>query len=249
MTKQKFIATLTLGVCLAFSSSFASGKNSKWSYSGIKGPEYWGNIDKLYHMCKKGKNQSPIDITSTIESNLKPIIFSSIATSSNIINNGHTVQVNVPKLNSIIIDEITYDLLQFHFHSPSENRINGINYPVEVHLVHADKNGNLVVIGIMFKAGSKNEAIQKLWNQMPTHVGDKHNLEAEIKPYNLLPKSKEYYKFNGSLTTPPCSEGVKWLVMKDSIEMSKTQISQFEAILSEKNNRPLQPKNARVILH
>jgi len=200
-------------------------------------------------MCKDGVNQSPINITDTISSKLKPIIFQGRTTAKNIINNGHTVQANFPLGNNIIIENNTYDLIQIHFHTPSENKINGISYPMEAHLVHADKSNNLAVIGIMFKAGNSNKNLSNLFKEIPLHKGESYSLSNRIiKGYDLLPQNREYYRFNGSLTTPPCSEGVKWIVMKNSVAVSVEQIKKFESVIHGKNNRPIQAKNARFIL-
>jgi carbonic anhydrase len=142
-----------------------------------------------------------------------------------------------------------FELKQFHFHSPSEHTLNGKSFPMEMHLVHGDRNGNLAVVSVLMTEGATdNPVIAKLWTQMPTKMGEKNNLGAEINAVDLLPKSKDYFRYSGSLTTPPCSEGVRWYVMKEAIAVSKAQIDAFRQAVGSPNNRPVQPVNARVVL-
>jgi len=218
-----------------------------WSYEGEGAPENWARIDKKFFMCKEGKNQSPINLTRFTEAELPAIQFDYHLISTEILNNGHTEQVSVEKGSSITVDGKEFDLKQFHFHTPSENNINGDAYPLEAHFVHASKNGELAVIAVMFEEGKENEALNELWKNMPTHTGKHHKIDA--KHLNaLLPKDRDYYRFNGSLTTPPCTEGVRWLVMKKSVTLSKAQIETFAKVMHRHNNRPIQPVNARAIL-
>ncbi|MEE8320880.1 MAG: carbonic anhydrase family protein [Gammaproteobacteria bacterium] len=133
--------------------------------------------------------------------------------------------------------------------TPSENRINGQSLPMEAHLVHADKAGNLAVVAVMFKEGAENKEIEQLWQKMPKKTGQKITLSGEAKNVmQLLPEGKDYYRFTGSLTTPPCSEGVRWLVLRDQVTISKEQVDDFLHVMHHPNNRPVQPLNARVIL-
>jgi len=137
--------------------------------------------------------------------------------------------------------------MQFHFHSPSENHINDESFPMEAHIVHGDGVGNFAVIAVMFKEGEANPALEALWENMPTTEGEHRKLNT-ANLSDLLPENKDYYRFTGSLTTPPCSEGLRWLVLKNPITASKAQIEQFQKVMQHPNNRPLQPINARVIL-
>ena len=198
-------------------------------------------------MCSEGSNQSPINLTGFIESELPAIQFNYTLASLEILNNGHTIEVKIAKGSNIIIDGIQFNLKQFHFHTPSENNINGRSYPLEAHFVHASKNGKLAVIAVMFEEGKQNKALSDLWAKMPNNIGDKNNINTK-QLNKLLPKDRDYYRFNGSLTTPPCSEGVRWLVMKNSITISKRQIETFKKVMHSQNNRPIQPTNARAIL-
>ncbi len=227
-------------------SSYAS-QGSHWGYSGQEGPKNWAALSADNFACS-GKNQSPINLSGFIEADLSPIQFNYKAGGQEILNNGHTVQVNYEKGSNINIDGVAFELLQFHFHAPSENHINGASYPLEAHLVHADENGNLAVVAIMFEQGADNEGLKAAWSNMPKHEGDKHKLSKAVSASDLLPSNRDHYQFNGSLTTPPCSEGVRWLVMKNPVVVSKEQIEAFSQVLHGPNNRPLQPVNARAIL-
>jgi len=233
---------------MASTTSFASEhEHAHWGYSGDGAPENWASLTGDNFACT-GKNQSPINLTGFIESELAPIVFHYQAGGNEIVNNGHTVQVNYQKGSYIEIDGKQFNLLQFHFHAPSENHINGEAYPLEGHLVHADKDGNLAVIAVMFKEGDENKGLATAWKQIPMHEGDKHAFSASVDAIDILPENKDYYRFNGSLTTPPCSEGVRWFVMKEAVTASKAQIEAFKATMHGANNRPLQDVNSRVIL-
>ncbi len=218
-----------------------------WGYEGSTSPEHWHELDKNNFLCKEGSNQSPINLEGFIEADLPPIVFNYHIDTTEIVNNGHTEQVNVAKGSSITLDGIVFHLKQFHFHTPSENQINGKEYPLEAHFVHLSKNGTLAVVAVMFEEGSENEGLEELWKVMPTKEGGHHKVHASHLD-TLLPKNRDYYRFNGSLTTPPCTEGVRWLVMKNSVSMSKAEIKAFENVVHLHNNRPVQPTNARVIL-
>ncbi len=239
--------SIVLACALLVSNSvFAEGK-SHWGYSGHEGPNNWASLSADYSSCS-GKNQSPVNLTGFIESELSPIEFQYKSGGNEILNNGHTVQVNMEKGSSIKIDGQTFNLLQFHFHAPSENHINGKSFPMEAHLVHADDKGNLAVIAVMFEQGAANAGLQKAWSKMPIHAGDKNTMSPTVAVNDILPDSREYYRFNGSLTTPPCSEGVRWLVMKTPMSASKEQVENFSHALHEPNNRPIQAVNSRVVL-
>lgn len=232
---------------LLLSSSALSASGAHWEYSGEAGPDNWAKLSPEYSACA-GKNQSPINLTSFIEAKLKPIVFNYTGGSAEILNNGHTVQINVAPGSSISVDGIPFELKQFHFHAPSENLINGKSFPLEGHLVHADKDGNLAVVAVMFTEGKANNALEKAWAQMPKNEGDNLILSSGVSPREILPPNRDYYRFNGSLTTPPCSEGVRWLVMKHPVSASKEQIEEFVHVMHHPNNRPVQPVNARSVL-
>ncbi|NIC04845.1 carbonic anhydrase [Billgrantia bachuensis] len=237
-----------LAVAMSLLSSVAfAGDSPTWGYSGDTGPENWAQLSPEYGACA-GSNQSPINLTGFIDAELEPIVFHYENGGSEILNNGHTVQVNVLPGDTITVDDIEFELKQFHFHVPSENLIHGESFPMEGHLVHADEDGNLAVVAVMVTEGEANDALAAAWAQMP-EKGETVALTSDISPLGILPSVRDYYRFNGSLTTPPCSEGVRWLVMKQPITASEEQIEQFLDVMDHHhNNRPVQEVNARPVL-
>jgi carbonic anhydrase len=236
-------------ILLASTLATASEHKAHWGYTGHEGPEHWGEMDEKYKMCGLGQNQSPINVTSSLDATLEDIGFHYTTAPETILNNGHTVQVNVQKGSFIAIEGTQYNLLQYHFHTPSENHINAKSFPLEAHFVHADNTGHLAVVGVMFEEGKANEQLAQLWAKMPMHANEKNALSNVATNLNaLLPENKHYYRFNGSLTTPPCSEGVKWMVLDTPLTISKEQVATFSHAVHGHNNRPLQPLNARIIV-
>ena len=225
----------------------AAHGEQRWGYSGDVGPQNWAHLSPDYAACA-GANQSPLDLAEFVEAELPPIDIRYVASGAAILNNGHTVQVEHASGSEIAIDGRTYRLLQYHFHAPSENHIKGVEFPMEVHLVHVGPDGDLAVIAVMFETGEDNAALAQAWEHMPSDAGEKHVLDPPIAPAALLPENRDYYRFNGSLTTPPCSEGVIWLVMKATVPASRMQIAALAETLHGPNNRPVQPRNARVVL-
>ena len=241
--KKAFCA---VGLMLLSGSLYSAG-GAQWEYSGKAGPDNWAKLSPEFSACA-GKNQSPINLTGFIEAELKPIIFEYKGNSAEILNNGHTVQINVPPASTIAVDGVRFELKQFHFHAPSENLIDGKSFPMEVHLVHADKDGNLAVVAVLFSEGKANKTLASAWAKMPKKEGEKLSMSPGVSPLELLPPNRDYYRYNGSLTTPPCSEGVRWLVMKLPVSASKGQIEEFTHVMHHPNNRPVQPLNARPVL-
>ena len=224
------------------------GSAQHWGYTGEAGPENWAKLDAKFAMCGQGRNQSPIDLADLIKADLKPLKLEYKGGASNIVNNGHAIQVDYAAGSFVTVDGRTFELKQFHFHSPSENLIKGKQFPLEGHLVHADKDGNLAVIAVMFEEGAANPLLTKLWQMMPAKVGEKIALPAGLSVSLMLPSERNYYRYNGSLTTPPCTEGVWWLVLKRPATVSKEQVQQFSKALGFANNRPVQPVIARPVL-
>ncbi|SIN86686.1 carbonic anhydrase [Sulfurivirga caldicuralii] len=223
-----------------------------WGYSGETGPDHWGDLDPKYIMCKLGVNQSPIDIRDKVAVGTVGLPGLTVAYGQpqlRVINNGHTIQVNYPIGNShITVGNHRFELLQFHFHTPSEHTKEGFNYPMEMHLVHKDGDGNLAVIGILYKEGEHNAELQKLIDHLPKDVGKEHHYKGvHIDLTKFFPAQKLFYKYSGSLTTPPCSEGVYWMVFKQPIEASADQIDAMHALLHT-NNRPVQGVHSRHVL-
>jgi len=224
---------------------------SHWGYTGHNAAQYWGELDEKFKMCGIGKSQSPINITDEISvttNDLNPITFNYHADAIDVINNGHAIQIDVDTHSNINIDGKHFVLKQFHFHSPSENEIKGRSFPLEAHFVHVNKNGEIAVIAVLYELGDANTALQKIFDAMPHQAGEKTPITLDSATIDtLLPKEKAYYYFNGSLTTPPCSEGVKWMVLKSYQTISKEQLKQFTNVI-EGNNRPVQPINARKVI-
>jgi carbonic anhydrase len=183
-----------------------------------------------------------------IKADLKPLKFEYKGGAADIVNNGHTVQVDYAAGSFVTVDSRPLELKQFHFHSPSENLIKGRQFPIEAPLVHADKDGNLAVVAVMFEEGAMNPLLTRLWQTMPAKAGEKIALAAGLNVTQMLPSDRDYYRYNGSLTTPPCTDGVWWLVLKRPATVSKEQIQQFTKTLGFANNRPVQPVNARPVL-
>ncbi|MCC6208451.1 MAG: carbonic anhydrase family protein [Gammaproteobacteria bacterium] len=240
-------AAIVSGLLFAVGVVWADDK-SHWSYSGQTGPEHWGGLKPEFNLCGFGRNQTPINIEGMIEADLPAITFNYQAAGDEVINNGHTIQVNFGAGSNISVDGQQFELKQFHFHSPSENHIQGKSYALEGHLVHADKDGNLAVVAVMFEPGAANEVMEQAWKVMPEKAGGKSALGTKVSAEGLLPAQRDYYQFNGSLTTPPCSEGVRWLVMKEAMTASEAQIEHFSHVMHHPTNRPLQPVFARPVL-
>ena len=237
---------------LVFTGSLYANVDSHWGYTGHNAPEYWGNLNPKYTECKLGGSQSPINITKDIvvaTTGLAPIHFHYATEALNVINNGHSIQVNVKSGSFIKIDNKEFELKQFHFHTPSENEIDGKSFPLEAHFVHQAKDGSLAVVAVLFEDGKDNPVLEKIWEKMPKEAGKESTVTLSATMINeLLPKDKKYYRFDGSLTTPPCSEGVRWFVMKEYPSVSKKEVEEFLHIMHHPNNRPVQPANARKVL-
>lgn len=219
-----------------------------WDYVGEYSPQHWGEMKKEFSLCSKGTMQTPINIVPTEDIDLIPLGLDYHTGSMNVVNNGHTVQVNIAKGSSVTINGKAYELKQFHFHTPSENNINGEKFALEGHFVHAAEDGSLAVVAVMFHEGEENRILSKIWEKFPLQLNHKVLLNLSADDINaILPANKDYYKFTGSLTTPPCTENVKWNVFKTSMSISKEQVKQFFDTFGHTNNRPIQATNNRTI--
>lgn len=250
MTKIAIIITFFAAIIIFVPMGVAadSGYNDgHWSYTGHNGPEHWAGISKKFKLCGNGKEQSPIDISDAKIANLPAIQFDYKPDRLEILNNGHTILVKSTKGSSVTVDGEKYELLQFHFHSPGENTVDGKVFPMEMHLVHKNTKGEFMIMGVFTRAGAKNAVLDKIWNHIPQQSGDmKKVASVSINAADLLPTDRSYYRFNGSITIPPCSEGVKWMVLKTSIEVSDKQIKQFSRVVGM-NARPVQPVHSRIL--
>ena len=237
-----------LGITLGLATIAAASHH--WSYFGKDGPTHWAEMDRSYSACGNGKSQSPIDIqTGKVHSAaLPPLEFNYKPGALHIIDNGHTVQVNVDPGSTLEVGKDRYALVQLHFHHPSEERVNGKSAGMEAHLVHRDAEGHLAVVAVLLNSGKQNALVETLWQHLPKQK----EIEASPKgvsvdPAVLIPPNHSYFTYVGSLTTPPCSEGVRWLVLKSPQTLSKQEIAIFSARYPN-DARPLQKLNGREIL-
>lgn len=218
-----------------------------WAYGGEGGPEQWGQLKPEFATCASGSRQSPIDIRSGVKVDLEPIQFDYRPSAFGVIDNGHTIQVNVGGGNAIEVQGRRYDLVQFHFHRPSEERINGRQFDMVVHLVHKDPEGRLAVVAVLLdRGGPAQPLVQTVWNNLPLEKGSEVAVRGDIDMNHLLPADRRYFTYMGSLTTPPCSEGVLWLVLQQPVPVAQDQIGVFSR-LYPMNARPVQQASGRLI--
>ena len=246
-SSRLLIAAMIVTLSLAML-AYAQEHTSHWSYDGDEGPSHWGDLSPDYAPCRSGHRQSPIDIRSPKKTDLPAIQFDYKDSPLHIIDNGHTIMINYGAGSSIRVGDKQYTLKQFHFHRPSEERIDGKPYDMEVHLVHADPEGKLAVIAILLEQGEDNSLVHELWNDLPKEKEKEELLDTvHINATDLLPSDRGYYSFPGSLTTPPCSENVAWLVLKHPITVTSGEIERFTKLYRH-DARPTQPLYGRVVL-
>lgn len=239
MQLKSFVMAVTL---LGVSSLYAA----EWGYGKHNGPKEWGKLDESYKACRIGVSQSPINVLSKSSKKASNELSVSYQNDSkDIVNNGHSLQVNFSQGSEVSFKNTKYKLVQLHFHTPSENKVDGKSYPLEMHLVHQNDKGELLVIAVFFQQGKENSALKTIIKNAPKKVNENVALK-DLNPNALMPNSHAYYAFEGSLTTPPCSEQVQWVVLKKSLQASKQQISDLHAILHD-NARNIQPLNNRKI--
>jgi carbonic anhydrase len=219
-----------------------------WGYRGPGGPAHWGDLKPTFKACSAGQHQSPVNLEATEPGHLAPLDMHYKVSLIDLVNNGHTVQANYGKGSYITLGNERYDLLQFHFHTPSEHRVAGRNFPMEIHFVHRYKRGQLAVVGVLVATGDYNLAAREIWDRLPTRAHTKSaNTRALINARDLLPGNTKHFRYSGSLTTPPCSENVKWLVLQTPIVFSEGQIAKLHRIIGM-NARPAQARNSRYLL-
>ncbi len=245
LSARPLFAALSIGL-LSSTLAVAASPASHWEYTGEKGAAHWSEVDPAFATCAMGHLQSPINIDHAVKADLPPLNFHYGSAAPTIWNNGHTVQVNLPAGNTLDVGGQTYELLQFHFHTPSEERIKGKSTPMVVHLVHKNAAGELGVVAVLIQAGAANAALTPVFQHLP-RPGEKITVDAlSLDLAALLPKTLGYYDFAGSLTTPPCSEGVHWMVLKTPATLSAAQIAAFRKLIGS-NARPVQPLNGREV--
>jgi carbonic anhydrase len=214
-----------------------------WEYEGAMGPDNWG---KHFATCGAGKSQSPVDIKAPFEKAAVAIKPDYKSGALKLLNNGHTIQVNVPPGSTLKVGDESYDLVQFHFHRPSEEKIDGKPMDMVAHLVHKSASGKLAVIGVLMReSAAPNKALWAIWKHMPKAEGPEQVVQGvSLNPAQLLPESPAHWSYEGSLTTPPCTEGVRFFIMKNPIGIQKEMIDSFPFKM---NARPVQPLNGRKI--
>ena len=248
MNRRHALKTLTgLVLCPLCASTGLAAEDTHWTYEGTTGPDKWGDLDAASNVCSVGSQQSPIDIIGSIKAQLPPLRIAWGKTADAIVNNGHTIQLNTAKGNTLTFGGGPYRLLQFHLHRPSEHLIRGKSFPMEAHFVHAHASGALAVVGALMVAGKHNPVFSKIIATMPTHEGETVKADPAINPNGLLPGRLSCYRYPGSLTTPPGSETVEWLLLTDPVQVADADIAGF-AKLYAMNARPAQKANRRAVL-
>jgi carbonic anhydrase len=232
---------------MAFSGPGLADEAARWSYVGDRGPEGWAAISDDFAPCALGRQQSPIDLVPTHDGMPEPVETRWQAFAPEVVNNGHTIEAEVQAGSYTLFGGRRYDLVQFHFHAPSEHTLAGGHTPLEAHFVHRSGDGDLLVLGVFLVAGESSAALERVWEVMPTAPG-RALANQPLDPAELLPGAGPVFRYAGSLTTPPCSEVVSWVVFERPLEVSAGQIAAFEAIF-QGNRRPLQPRNRRFVLY
>lgn len=240
------ILSFSLSLLLISTPILAASGTPHWSYGGSENPTQWGKLSNDFALCELGRDQSPINIQHAVEDNSAKINFDYKPSPLVVVNNGHTIQVNYAQGSTVTINGEKYALLQFHFHTPSEHEINDKASAMELHLVHRNELGQLALVGVMLNQGKSNPLIAEIWKQIPA-IGETNTVsDRMINAASLLPNKKAYFSYNGSLTTPPCSEGVSWNIFVEPITVSEDQIETF-ANIYQVDARPLQPINGRTV--
>lgn len=254
MNRRSVLKYLTLSgamacpLCAAAVETASATEGHGWGYEGEGAPERWGELSPDYAACSAGTQQSPVDLTGTVEASLPDIPVDYRAMPLKILNNGHTVQCNAAAGSSITLDGTGYELLQFHFHHPSEHAIDGRRFDMEAHFVHKSAAGVLAVLGVMIAPGAENAALAPVFEAMPMGKAEEREIPGvKIEPARMLPGDRAHFRYFGSLTTPPCSEGVNWTVLRTPIEASSDQIGKFAKAFPG-NARPLQQRMRRFLL-
>ena len=252
MSRRNMLRGLTAGaiacpICASIAGSALAEGAAHWTYEGHEGPEHWAELSPDFKSCELGVQQSPIDLAGPVPAKIGVVAPAFKPVPLVVLNNGHTIQVNCAPGGGSEIAGTRYELLQFHFHHPSEHLLNGKAFAMELHFVHKSAEGNLAVLGVLIRPGAENATLAPVWKAMPSEKGEPVNAGVTVDPSALLPKDHTYFRYYGSLTTPPCSEGVLWTVFAQPIEASAAQIRAF-GDLFPMNARPAQSLNHRFLL-
>lgn len=241
MRKKLLVAALSIVAAVS-----AGAQTAQWGYEGKIGPERWAKLDAAYLSCTNGHQQSPLDIRGAKPTNLPPLEFHYIAGPITLVNDGHTITGKVERGSYFIVGGHRYDLVQFQFHHPSEEAVKGQLSDLEVQLLHRDAEGKMAIVSVRMKEGNPNVVVASLWPDLPKQAGKSTTTTALVGAAGLLPVDRGYWTYDGSLTTPPCTEGVRWFVFKQESEVSRSQLQVITAIYP-RNSRPLQPPHDRKI--
>lgn len=241
---------LLIAAFLIGSSAFAAAQTApNWSYEGKTGPLNWGKLDPAYRACGSGHEQSPIDIRGAhLNKTLQPIEYHYMAGSVSLENTGRTILVHVRPGSYILVNGERYELEQFHFHHPAEEAVKGRLTDMDVHMVHKSADGKIVVVAIRLALdrGEPNAVLAALWPHLPKAAGTSEKVDDMINPAGFLPADRGYWTYVGSLTAPPCTEGVRWFIYEDTLSMSLSQLKVISALFPI-NSRPLQDPHGRKV--
>lgn len=243
------LAALSLALATVAAVPITAQTTASWDYEGKRGALNWGKLDPDYRACSKGHEQSPIDIRGAhLNKALQPIDFHYIAGPVTLENDGHTVVVHVAPGSYMVAGGVRYELVQFHFHHPGEEAVKGKLSDMEVHLMHKSADGKLAVVDLRLieDVGNPNAVLATLWQHLPTKAGTSEKVTEMVNPGGLLPADRGYWTYQGSLTTPPCTEGVRWFVFEQELSLSRDQLRDFAALFKV-NTRPLQETHGRRI--
>ena len=225
----------------------AHGPHVEWGYQGPTGPNAWGTLSPEFALCKTGQRQSPIELADARPVALPPLTVASVGSQFTLENNGHTIKMTPLHPAMVTLDGDAWTLEQMHPHHPSEHTVGGERFPLELHLVHKDAHNHVLVIGLLVRAGEPNQALQGLWTQLPKEkLNEKVTPPEPVDVSALLPADRRYFAYEGSLTTPPCTEGVRWVVLVQPLTMSPQQIDTFAGLFPD-DSRPIQPRNGRTL--
>jgi len=241
------VMVLGLGLGVAMPMGAVAQAGASWSYEGKQGPLNWSRLDPAYKACANGKEQSPIDIRGArLDKSLPPIEFHYVSGGMTLVNNGHTVQVTPAAGSYIVVGGVRYDLVQFHFHHPGEESVKGKLPDMNIHFVHKSADGKLAVVAVRLNEGNANAVLAALWEHLPKTAGATDKMTESMSPAGLLPTDRGYWTYEGSLTAPPCTEGVRWFIFEQQMELSRDQLKSFAA-LYKVNSRLQQPTHGRKI--
>lgn len=242
---------LAIALCVAIVPAISLAQESHpphWAYEGEGGPDQWGSLDPSFATCMTGHNQSPIDITHSKLADLPELKFDYNPVPLSIVDNGHTIVINYAPGSTLTVGDKIYTLKQFHFHHPSEEQVHGKGFDMVAHLVHANAAGQLAVVAILFKTGAASPLLDTLWSNIPSEKGKTVEIPTvSVNVKDLLPSQHGYYTYSGSLTTPPCTEGVTWYVLKSTASLSNEQLAAFSKVYPH-NSRPTQKVGHRAAL-